>query len=858
MRSTPSQRRDVIARFRSGSCSIDSRHARRPLAIWLLATAIAMGAWSCFPNERSALAAPDAANLPVNVFPTESTLSGQRARQQLLVTVQHLGGRMEDVTRLAAYEVVDPEIVAVSASGVVTPRRDGACEIRVRLPGREQAVAVVRMTVEGVAEPAAVDFRTDVIAAISRAGCNQGACHGSPQGKDGFRLSLRGFDPDLDFATLAKESDGRRTNRFDPAQSLVLLKGSGKLPHQGGVRFRATDHAYRTIHDWIAGGALDSKQPRRLVALEITPTRRDLHSERREQQLVAIAKFDDGTARDVSHEAVFTTANDTAAADPAAIVSADGLVEFRRTAEATILVRYLDQIRSSQLTYVQNDPDYAFRGPEPKNEVDREIFAKQRRLQLNPAPLATDSVFLRRVHLDLIGGLPSEAETREFLDSTAADKREQLVERLLDRDEFAYFWAMKWADVMRGNRTTISARGVHSLHRHLVEHFAADRPFTQLAREILTSSGNTLHRPAASFYRIAPTPDEAAESFAQLFLGVRIQCAKCHNHPFESITQSDYYSLAAYFARVKIKGKQFGLDDEIVYVERQGEVQHPLTRKNLEPAAFGAAAGTLTPDDDRRVKLADWLTSADNRWFARSTANRVWYHLLGRGIVDPVDDFRDTNPPSHPELLDALARSFAEGGYRLKPLVRLIVNSRAYQLSADPRQPQSAAAADPSRYFTRAAIRMLTAEQAVDAISATIGLPESFPGYPPGTKAIELAEGAVENHFLMSFSRPIRDAACDCAREDEPSLNEALHLINNASLLKRIAAPESRLGKSLAENRPTSDIVESLYLGALSRRPSDAERQLADRHVSEVGDRAEGLRDLLHALVNSNEFLLRH
>ncbi|MFO0821361.1 MAG: DUF1549 and DUF1553 domain-containing protein [Pirellulales bacterium] len=794
----------------------------------------------------------------VVVEPNSVELAGRRARRQLVVTLRTAEGKTIDATRVARWEVADSTVAQVNESGVVTPLADGSTELRVRLAGREGVVASVPVKSVEMNQTATVDFRTDVIAAISRAGCNQGACHGSPQGKDGFRLSLRGFDPAQDLITLTKESDARRVNRFAPTQSLILLKGAARLPHQGGRRFGPSDHSYRTLEQWIGAGAVDSTTPRKLVALEVAPASADLHREWPSQQLSAVAKFDDGSSRDVTHEAVFTTANDTSASDPAASVSADGLVRFTRTAEATVLVRYLDQVRSAQLTYVRTDPDYKYQGPEGDNSIDRTIFAKQRKLQLNPAPLSSDAVFLRRVFLDLTGGLPTEAEARDFLNSTQSDKRARLVDQLLERDEFAYFWAMKWADVMRGNRTTISTRGVHSLHRYLVRHFAEDRPFTQLAREIVTSSGNTLHRPAANFYRISPTPEDAAEGFAQLFLGVRIQCAKCHNHPFESITQTDYYSLAAFFARVKIKGKQFGLDEEIVYVDRQGEVNHPLTRTKLEPAAFGTLAASTNPDDDRRLKLADWLASAENRWFARSTANRVWYHLLGRGIVEPVDDFRETNPPSHPELLDELARQFAASGFRLKPLVRSIVNSRTYQLSAEPGPTPSREAADPGRYFTRAAIRMVTAEQAVDAVSAVVGLPDEFPGYPAGTKAIELAEGAVENNFLMSFSRPIRDAACDCAREDEPSLNEALHLINNQGLVKRIESPAGRLGKWLAENRATPEIVESLYLVALSRRPTDREKELAERHVRETGDRATGLQDLMHALVNSKEFLLRH
>jgi len=812
-------------------------------AVLLLALAIAL----C--GEAFASAAESAAPKSISLEPAEATLRGSRATQQLLVTGLFQRDREGDLTRDAKFESLVPTIAVVSASGLVTPVADGVAHITVRMGSLE---ATSRILVSGMGTPSAVDFRTDVMAALSRAGCSQGACHGSPQGKGGFRLSLRGYDPNLDLDTLTRETAGRRTNRLDPAQSLLLLKGAARVPHQGGQRFQLTDPAYQTLLGWIGGGCLDSAVPRPLKKLEVLPAKRSLDPAHPTQQLVALAHFADGSVVDVTSLAVFTTGHDAAVS-----VSPQGLVKFNNTHEASVLVRYLEQVRSVQLTYIRDDPNYAFQGPEPANLVDRHIFARQRAMQLQPSGLSSDSAFLRRVYLDTIGALPTPDEAKAFLDSVEPDKRAKLIDQLLQRSEYASFWAMKWADVMRGNRNTVSSRGVHSLHRYLLKHFAEDRPFDQFAREIVTGLGNTLHKPPANFYRIAPSPDDAAESFAQLFLGVRMQCAKCHNHPFEALTQTDYYGLAAYFARVKIKGKQFGLDDEIVYLDKQGEVQHPLTRKNLEPIVFGEAAGKFEADEDRRGRLADWLTRPDNKMFARSTVNRVWYHLLGKGIVEPVDDFRDTNPPSHPELLDELAQEFIKGGYRLRPVLRTILNSKTYQLSAEP-VAQSLAAANPARYFTRASVRMLSAEQAVDAVSAAIGLPDRFPGYPLGTRAIELAEGAIDHNFLTAFSKPVRDAACDCAREDEPSLNEVLHLINNRDLVKRIESADSRLGRWLKDDRSTPEIVEGLYLGAVSRRPTDAERKLIDGHIAELGDRAAALRDVQHALLNANEFLLRH
>ena len=697
-----------------------------------------------------------------------------------------------------------------------------------------------------------VDFRTNVIAAISHAGCNQGSCHGSPQGKNGFRLSLRGFDPDLDLFTLTRAEMGRRVDREHPENSLFLLKGTGRLPHQGGVVIRANDPAYRILLRWVAEGCRDAG-PSPLDKLEVSPERRQLPSDDPVQQLAVRAHFKSGEVRDVTELAVFSI-NDSEAAS----VTRGGLVRFKQTAEVSILVRYLNYFTSARLTYVRTDPNFVFSAPKPANYVDEAVFARQRELQLLPAPVASDEVFLRRVYLDVIGALPTPEEARAFLDSKDADKRAKLIDKLLERDEFAYFWAMKWADIMRGSPVTLSERGVHSFHRYLVKNIAEDRPLNDVAREMLISLGNTLNKPAASFYRVSRTPEETAETFAQLFLGVRVQCAKCHNHPFENITQGDYYGLAAYFAQVQRKGEKFMLDDETIYLAPGREVQNPQTRKNQEPIAFGTPAGKLGPDDDRRAKLADWLTQPDNPYFAPSLVNRTWYHLFGQGIVEPVDDFRATNPPSNPELLRALTADFVKNGYRLKPLLRTILNSKTYQLaSASPMQSPYAARAD--RYFTKAKVKMLSAEQVLDAISQATGVPEPFKGYPLGTKAIELAEGGVNHPFLQAFAKPVRDVSCECAREEDPSLPEMLHLLNNAGLLAKLKAPKGRLAGWVRDETDVKKIVENVYLATVSRRPKAAEIEIATHHVAAVkGDMAKAMQDLQFALMNSSEFLLRH
>ncbi len=693
-----------------------------------------------------------------------------------------------------------------------------------------------------------VEFRRDAIAALSRAGCNSGACHGSPQGKNGFRLSLRGGDADLDYQMLVRDQGGRRVNLQSPDESLFLLKGSGRVSHQGGALLARDQAAYKTLARWVAEGCRDEK-PSPLVKLELTPTNARLAKP--EQQIAAKAHFADGTSRDVTDLTVFTTA------DTDASVSATGLVKFHRTAEASILARYLDGITSARLTYVEPDAKFAFTSPPPANSIDELVFAKQKDLQLLPAAICTDEVFLRRVYLDAIGTLPTAEEARGFLDSKETAKRAKLIDTLLAREEYALFWAMKWADILRGSPTTISERGVHSFHRYLVKMVAEDRPVTDLARDLLTGSGNTLNKPGANFYRVARTPEEAAETAAQLFMGVRVQCAKCHNHPFEGITQTDYFGLAAFFAQVQFKGTQFGLDDEIVYLQPGREVQNPITRRPQPPIAFGTKAGPFAPDDDRRKAFADWLTKPGNKFFAPSVANRIWFHLVGKGVVDPVDDFRDTNPPSNPELLKALAEDFAKNGHRLKPLMRTILNSRTYQLAADGPK-QSPNAASPDRYFVKASVRMLAAEQVLDAVSSATGVPETFKGYPVGTRALDLPEGGIDHPFLQAFSRPVRDAVCECAREEDPSLPQVLHMLNNAGVLSKVRSSKGRVSVWLKEGKSTEEIVECIYLSTLSRRPTPQERDVVKKHLATIEDKAAGLQDVQHALLNVNEFLLRH
>jgi hypothetical protein len=813
-----------------------------------MALGAALAGWAHPAIARADL--PRDPMIGITVQPGEVVLRGPRATQRLLVTGQYTSSLESDLTAVASFASLDPAIASVTVGGVVIPHEPGVGRLVIRCAGHEQRVNV---RVAQCESPSLVDFRTEVVAALARGGCNQGACHGSPQGKGGFRLSLRGFNPELDYATLTRESFGRRTDVFAPPASLILQKASLRVPHQGGRRFQQGDVAYKLLHDWIAQGCRPASRATQLTGVQVLPARRYLHSSSPHQQVMVQARFDDGSIRDVTDLAVFSSSNEADAP-----VTPQGLVEFRRTAQAVILVRYLEQIETVDLTYVRTDPSYVAAPPEARNEIDRHVFATHCRLQLHAAGGVDDAVFLRRVFLDVIGVLPSPEEATRFLESPDPDKRAKLIDALLERDEFASFWALKWADIMRGNREAITERGVHNFHRYLVRQFALDRPFDAFAREVLTSRGNTIHRPAANFYRITRTPEESAESAAQLFLGVRIQCAKCHNHPFEALTQKDYYGLAAFFARVRLNEQRFGLDDEVVYLADSGEVLDPTRGKVQSPYAFGKPFDSSNLDLDRRRQLADWLTSGDNRYFARAAANRVWAHLVGRGIVEPVDDFRQSNPPSDPDLLSSLADAFVRGGYRIKPLIRLIVSSATYQRSAELPTHTSPDGAAPDRYFTRAVVKILTAEQILDAICCATGIAEKFPGYPPGTRAIEIAEGEIPHPFLRAFTRPVRNDACDCARETEPSLNEVIHLLNNADLLVKVSSPDSRLARAEKSGKTTVDLIDLAFLATLTRHPTGREKALALEHIAKSANRLAGLQDLQHALINSNEFLLRH
>ncbi|MBX6313612.1 MAG: DUF1549 domain-containing protein [Isosphaeraceae bacterium] len=792
--------------------------------------------------------------LRLEIEPAETALVGRRATAQLLATGYYADGSVRDLTHQADWSSGDPSVLAVDRGGMIAPRGDGRAEVCVRW-GSIEARAAIEVREAGRAQP--IRFEHEVLPALTKAGCNQGACHGTPSGKNGFRLSLRGYDPALDYMTLTREIGTRRTNPMEPDASLILLKGSAAIDHQGGRRFTPSDLTYCILRDWVAEG-LRPEPPGApaLVALSVTPQVRVLDEPARDQQLVVRARFADGSTRDVTRLARFSSSDDSVAR-----VEDSGRVHRVHRGEATILVAFENQVATSRLVFREPVPGLVWTDPPTNNFIDAHVFAKLKLLRIPPSDLADDATFLRRVYLDTIGLPPTPEEVRAFLADRRPDKRARLIDALLERPEYVDYWALKWADRLGCNQRFTGLKGAYTYHRWIRDQIAANVPFDRFVRAIVTAKGPNYTHPPASFYRRLRNPEEAVESVCQLFLGVRLQCAKCHNHVSERWTQDDYYGMAAFFSQVRFKnGPQYHAQynkEETVYLVPSAEVIQPRTGQVMSPKPLAAPASTIEPGRDRREVLADWLVSPANPFFAKAAVNRVWYHLLGRGIVEPVDDLRDSNPPASEELLQALADDLIAHGFDLKRTIRLILNSRTYALSAVP----NAFNAEDERYFSHARVRLLAAEPLLDAISQATGIAEPLFHLPPGTRAAQIPDGEFHHPFLRTFGQPLRSVACECERGADSTLEQALQIVGGRTVHAKIIAPENRIGKLLASGADDPTIVDELFLATLCRPPTEAERTLA---LDRLGARPQpearrrALEDLLWSLLNHAEFLFQH
>ena len=727
---------------------------------------------------------------------------------------------------------------------------------------------VVALTTSAAVAADTVSFRHDVMAVLSKAGCNSGVCHGNLNGKGGFKLSLRGQDPEWDRVVLTRDQMGRRTNRVEPARSLILLKPTMQTAHEGGQRFDADSLEYKILHTWIADGlAADRADLPTLERVEVTPPEETLVEPAGTVQLRVEAFFSDGSSRDVTRLAVYEADNQLAT------VTHDGLVQGDEFGETTILVRFLQLQVPVRLAFVPARPDYVWSKAPEANFIDRHVFAKLRRLRMNPSAECSDNVYVRRAFLDLLGVLPTADKARSFVADTTPDKRAKLIDRLLDRPEFADFWALKWSDLLRNEEKVLDRKGVLNFHGWIRRGLVEGKPFDVFVRELIASRGSTYTNPPTNFYRALRDPLTRAESAAQLFLGTRVGCAKCHNHPFDRWTQDDYYGWAALFAGVRYKvlenrrrdnnDKHEFDGEQVVWIDRHGTIKDPRNGKPAAPRFLGAADQDRTDDRDSLEALAEWITRPDNPFFARAQVNRIWYHLMGRGIVDPIDDFRATNPPSHPALLDALAQEFVESRFDIRHMIRRIMNSSTYQRSAEPNETN---AADETNY-ARARVRRLAAEPLLDAICQVTGVAATYNGYPTGYRAGQIAgvqavrlrdkRPSSGDRFLKAFGKPARLLACECERSADTTLGQAFQLISGATINELLTRDGNRLDRLLASGFSDGDIIEELYWIALARPPGQIERERMQQYMGRAKDRRAALEDITWGLLNAKEFVLR-
>jgi len=708
------------------------------------------------------------------------------------------------------------------------------------------------------ANSGAVRFERDVVPALTKAGCNSGACHGSFQGRGGLTLSLLGFDPRRDHDVLFKDGRGRRIAPAAPDESLLLRKATGRMAHGGGKRFEIGSPLHRVLVDYIAQGmAPPSAELLTVSRLEVVP--RDFVLRIGEQAPIAVkAHWSDGVVRDVTATALFDALHEQLAE-----VTPAGQVTAKAHGRTAVTIRYHGQVAAIPVNMpfdaatAAGTNTVASTEPKPANLIDELVAAEWKKLGVSPAPLSSDAEFLRRVSLDLVGTLPTPEEIAKFLADPAPDKRAKLIDALLERPEYVDYWSLRWGDLLRAHRRYLGDKGLVAFRGWIRDSVRTNKPLDVMTRELLTAQGNLHTNGPVAYYFIDEKVEDLAETTAQVFMGVRMQCTRCHHHPFEVWGQEDYYGLAAFFSRLQTKdsgaqGARFGGPKSIRITPADNPQRKPVVAMPLR--MFGEAPKLTDAEADVRRELADWLTKPDNPYFARNFANRAWASLFGPGLVEPVDDLRETNPASMPTVLDAITKDFVAHQFDQKHLLRTICNTRTYQLASELNPKRDA----DGRLCTHRVPKRIAAEVLLDAVSQATGTSEPFEGQPPGTRAISLPDPTIPSYFLMTFGRPLRNNPCECARGGTPDLAQALHLVNSTGLHDKVTKPDSRLGKLLAAKKTDNEIVPELYLATLSRHPTAEELAAVKELLAESPSREEGLQDLLWTLLNSTEFVFNH
>ena len=758
----------------------------------------------------------------------------------------------KDITTTARYTIADPKIATIK-DGTVYPVHDGRTTITIDASGRK---LVVPIDVRNVTTKATPRFIADVEPILTRSNCNGGGCHGATQGKGGFRLSLQAFDPDLDFASITKGSASRRVSPAQPMNSLLLRKPTMAVPHKGGPALAGGTQHHLLLSEWIRLGMPGPKQDDPTVTkLDVYPKMRTL-SVGDTQAIRVVATLSDSTTRDVTAEALIS-GSDAAVAN----VSPDGIIKVTGKGSAAVLIRYRDVVTTATINSPFGIPLKPSAPPDDETRtpasvaMDVLVDKKLAQLGLTPSQKASDTEFLRRVTLDICGTLPSPAEIREFLADRELDKRSRLVDKLLASPEYVDTWTLFWGDYTRATTKALGERGLASMNQWLRSSVALNKPMSTFARELITAKGSNYDNGAAGFFRAERSPEALLETTSQVFLGTRIGCAKCHNHPYERFKQFEYYQMAAFFVRTKTKDGP-NPEETFVYNGNGGEAVHPRTGKVMQPTPLDGAPLPADFKGDRRDALADWVTAPSNPFFAKNIVNRVWKQLMGIGLIEPVDDIRVTNPPSNPELLDRLALDFVRGGYDVRQLIRDIVLTDAYQRTAIPTKQN----AGDSKYYSHYAFKRMQAEPLMDAISVALGLGEPIAGMPADLRAVQLPDTSVggNTYFLDLFGRPARNVVCQCERSDAPTIGQLLHIMNGKGIQDRIASKDNRIGKLIAAGKTDAQILEEVYLATLGRYPSEREKMIALLDIDLAKDRRLAWEDVQWALLNQKEFLFNH
>ena len=812
---------------------------------------------------------------PLSVKPDSVSLSDPFARRQLLIETD---GR--DVTREAKFASSQPTIAVVDETGYVTPVADGSTEISVNVGGVTSKISV---KVSGMANGRSVDFSTEIVPLLSRFGCNAGGCHGKQNGQNGFQLSLFGFDTEFDYSALVKEARGRRVTVSNASNSLLLRKAAGAVPHGGGRRIEVGSEPYRLFQSWIESGApASSPEVPHVVKLNVFPKERVMQGvpltrsvsegarpstsiagspsltlrvskDGTQQQLAVIADYSDGSQRDVTRQVDFSSNLDVVAT-----VSPDGLVKTTgQSGEAAIMTRYMGQVAVFMALVPHGEPLKEIANFTPKTEIDRLVVEKWKKLGLKPSPIVNDATFLRRVTLDLCGRLPTSDEARVFLNDASPNKRDTLVDRLLESPDYSAFFALRWGSILRNSQLAGANRAAYAFHNWIKDQIARNVPYDEFVRSVIAASGEWQDAPAVNRYwqmRDDLTHQSTADT-AQVFLGLRLQCAKCHHHPYERYSQEDYYGLAGFFTR--LGQKAFGEPPPYFTSPNvTSGVQSPLTKASPKPKYLDGDYAEFTPEQDPRHALVDWMIKPENPYFARTMANRLWGHFFGRGLVHEVDDLRDTNPPSNPELLKFLADDFKAHKFDVKQMIRQMVTSNVYQLSSQPTPDNEHDRQNYARFYAR----RLIAEVMLDAVNQATGFKERFNGVGSSARAVDLPHEGFGSYFLDAFDRPQRVSACECERSAAATLAQVLLLSNSDEIENKLASGEGKIAKLFAEKekKPLKQVVEELYLGAVSRLPSSDELNTSLTYLEQQPDQRQAAEDLLWTLLNSKEFMFNH